>query len=297
MAAQNVPAAEIDITEPLVRALLAEQHPDLADHPLTFVANGWDNAIVRVGHDLLARLPRRQLGADLVEHEQRWLPGLVDRLPLPIPAPVRVGRPSATFPWAWSICPWFEGEVAADVPLADPGREAARLGSFVAALHAVPADGAPANPHRGQPMAELRSRVETNLGRLGDDDAPDVMAVFDRFASVPDWSGPPVLLHGDLHTANVLVVGGTIGAVLDFGDLTSGDPAVDLAIGWMLFDGDDLSAFRRAAGGGEPIGDDTWSRAQAWAVHFAVVYLLHSADSERFARMGTALLTATLRAG
>jgi len=295
MAAANMPAAEIDITEELVRGLLVEQHPDLADRAMTLVANGWDNTIFRLGDDLLARIPRRQAGADLVEHEQRWLPGLVDRLPLPIPAPVRLGRPSSTCPWAWSVCPWFEGEVAADVSLADPGREARRLGGFIADLHAIEPHGAPVNPFRGQPVADLRPRVESNLDRLGDVvDGPLVMAGFDRLASVSEWTVDPVLLHGDLHTANLLVAGGAIGAVLDFGDITSGDPAVDLAIGWMMFEGADRVTFRHAAGGAAPIDDATWRRGQAWAVHFAVMYLLHSADSERFARMGAALLTSAL---
>lgn len=85
MAAQNMPAAEIDIDDGLVRRLLADQHPDLAALPLTPVANGWDNAIFRLGADLAVRLPRRQLAADLVVNEQRWLPevGLTPAAPGP----------------------------------------------------------------------------------------------------------------------------------------------------------------------------------------------------------------------
>ena len=94
-------------------------------------------------------------------------------------------------------------------------------------------------------------------------------------------------LHGDLHSANLLVRSGTISAVIDFGDVTSGDPAVDLAIGWMLFDDDTLGVFRASSG---TVDEATWSRAQAWALHFALLYLLHSADNPRFARMGAQLL-------
>ena len=141
VAAQNMPAAEVDITDDLVRALLAEQHPDLADLALTPLAFGWDNAIFRLGDDLVVRLPRRQLGADLVEHEHRWLPELARILPIPIPAPVREGVPGHGFPWRWSVCPFFDGDVAADVTLAAPTREAQRLGDFVAALHRAGAAG------------------------------------------------------------------------------------------------------------------------------------------------------------
>ncbi len=87
-----MPAAEVDITDDLVRALLAEQHPDLADLALTPLAFGWDNAIFRLGDDLVVRLPRRQLGADLVEHEHRWLPELARILADPDPGSGSRGR-------------------------------------------------------------------------------------------------------------------------------------------------------------------------------------------------------------
>ena len=156
MAAQNTPAAEIDITEHVVRRLLLEQHPDLADRSLTLVANGWDNAVYRVGDDLVARLPRRQLGADLVEHEHRWLPELAPLLPIPIASPLRCGAPGADYPWRWSICRWFEGSVAADVALGDPPAQALRLGAFVSAMHRPAPSDAPVNLFRGQPLGELR---------------------------------------------------------------------------------------------------------------------------------------------
>ena len=69
-----MPAAEVDVSVELVRQLLAEQHPDLAGLPLAVLANGWDNMVCTVGEDLLARLPRRAQAAELVAHEQRWLP-------------------------------------------------------------------------------------------------------------------------------------------------------------------------------------------------------------------------------
>ena len=103
-----------------IRLCPADQHPDLADRPIVVGPNGWDNALFRLGGDLVVRLPRRQLSARLVEHELRWLPELGPSLPLPVPVPVRAGRPAEGFPWCWSVGPWFAGAAAAYAPLTDP---------------------------------------------------------------------------------------------------------------------------------------------------------------------------------
>jgi aminoglycoside phosphotransferase (APT) family kinase protein len=268
MAAQNMPAAEVDVTEALVRQLLSEQHPDLADRPLVLVANGWDNVIFRLdgGDDaaLTVRVPRRQLGADLVANEHRWLPELALRLPIAIPAPVRFGEPNDEYPWKWSVCPWFDGDVAADVAPDDLGREAQCLGAFLAALHTPAPTDAPRNAYRCGPATEPRPRFEGAVERLGAlVDGPRVRARWEELVSVEEWDGDPVWLHGDLHTANVIVHDGAISAVIDLGDITAGDPAVDFAIGWMLFDDHDRSSFRTAAGG---VDDATWSRAEGAAL-------------------------------
>jgi aminoglycoside phosphotransferase (APT) family kinase protein len=51
------PAAEIHVDARLVRALLDEQHPDLADLRLLELDAGWDNTLWRLGDALLVRLP------------------------------------------------------------------------------------------------------------------------------------------------------------------------------------------------------------------------------------------------
>ena len=284
-----MPAAEVTVTVELVRCLLRDQHPDLADLPLTELANGWDNVIYRLGDEYTVRLPRREVAAGPALDEQRWLPELSERLSLPVPAPVRVGDPGRGFPWHWSICPWFDGEVAADSELLDVDREARRLGGFVAALHQPAPDDLPVNAAlRGQPLRRLDERLEQHLTRGAVAEPDDVQQRWRALSAVDEWTAPPVWLHGDLHTANLLVDGGAISAVLDFGDLTAGDPAVDLAIAWMLFDESARSVFRSAAGAGSD--DALWSRAEAWALYFAVIYVSNSADNPLIGRIGRRLL-------
>jgi hypothetical protein len=127
------PAAEVDIDESLVRSLLADQQPSLAGLPIRVVANGWDNAIAQLGDEFMVRLPRREAAAQLIVNEQRWLPVLAPALPLPIPTPFFAGQPSASFPWAWSVCPWLPGKAASVAPPTDPHAAAVALAEFVVA--------------------------------------------------------------------------------------------------------------------------------------------------------------------
>jgi aminoglycoside phosphotransferase (APT) family kinase protein len=125
-----MPAAELEITADLVSRLLAAQHPDLAGLTVEPLANGWDNTLFLLGEELVARLPRRTLGASILLNEQRWLPSLAPRLPLPVPVPVRTGGPGEGYPWPWSVVALLPGTPASDGPPLDPRRAAADLGGF-----------------------------------------------------------------------------------------------------------------------------------------------------------------------
>jgi aminoglycoside phosphotransferase (APT) family kinase protein len=91
---RNMPAAEVDIDEQIVRRLLASQFPEWAALRISPSPSiGFDNVIYRLGSGLVVRLPRRRMGAVMVEKQHRWLPELARRLPLPVPRPDRPRRP------------------------------------------------------------------------------------------------------------------------------------------------------------------------------------------------------------
>lgn len=283
------PGAEIDVTTELVRELLRAQHPDLAELPLVEVASGWDNVVYRLGADLAVRLPRRALAAVLVAGEQRWLTELAPRLPLPIPAPVRTGGPGAGYPWSWSVVPWFPGEEAAVTDPEDWPTAAERLGEFLAALHQPAAVDAPLNPYRGVPLADRSERLIEGLEQLeGRANRTLIEARWADLVSTPEWTGPKVWLHGDLHPRNLVVHEGRLSAVIDFGDLTAGDPAVDLSVAWIWLPTSVRPTFRAAAGG---VDDDTWRRAKGWALALGVAL---SNGDDRVARLGERAVAAAL---
>jgi len=256
------------------------------------VAAGWDNAIFRLGSDLSVRLPRRALAAALVDHEHRWLPELAQRITLPIPSPVRTGRPGSGYPWSWSICPWLPGTTGLVTEPDDPEVTADILGRFLTEMHQPAPVDAPVNPFRGVPLADREDRLHIELERLGDRiDHQAILGLWTDLVRTPPWDRPPVWLHGDLHPGNVLVDGGRVSAIIDFGDLTAGDPATDLAVAWMLVPPAVRPRLRAAAG---DVDDDTWTRARAWALSLALAYLGSSADNPPYSRLGSRVLAAAL---
>jgi aminoglycoside phosphotransferase (APT) family kinase protein len=124
----------------------------------------------------------------------------------------------------------------------------------------------------------------------------DAAAVVDRWAHAlaqPGWDGPPVWLHGDLHPANLLVHDGALSAVVDFGDLTAGDPAYDLAVAWMWLPAAVRDDFRAVAGTGAD-DDATWARARGWALAIGVTLVAESADAPAMAALGHRIVDAAL---
>ena len=54
-----------------------------------------------------------------------------------------------------------------------------------------------------------------------------------------------MLVHGDLIPGNLLVAGGRLTSVLDWGGLGAGDPAQDLDPAWSVLDEAGAAAFAR----------------------------------------------------
>jgi aminoglycoside phosphotransferase (APT) family kinase protein len=290
------PSAEITIDPSLVLALLQEQHTDLAHLPLIDIGEGWDNKLFRLGDDLAVRVPLRAASAALIEQEQRWLPRLSPRLPLPVPVPLRVGRPGCGFPWSWSVVPWFLGQNALLAPPEDLATTAVGLGQFLHALHQPAPGDAPHNPWRGVPLTARTKTQRENLQQLdGLVDRVAVLDLWERVLSTPPWPGPPLWIHGDLHPGNLLVSGGRLSAVIDFGDLAAGDPATDLSVVWMLLPPLVRSTFRAAARGEfDSIDDDTWMRARGWALALGLTYLAACRDDEAMGALGRTTIDAVL---
>ncbi|MFI1980229.1 aminoglycoside phosphotransferase family protein [Streptomyces wedmorensis] len=254
----------MEFDEGLIRALLREQHPDLAELPIREVPGGWDNQLWRVGDELAVRMPRTERAPELLRKEYRWLPALAPLLPLPAPVPVRGGEPSARFPRFWTVARWVPGAPSDAVPVTRGGHAAEVLAGFLRALHRAAPEDAPANPDRGVPLAAHEDGFERGFPFLaGCADPAAVRRVWEDALAADAWQGPPLWLHGDLHPANVVVTDGTLSGVVDFGELCAGDPATDLSAAWLLLPDGSARRFFEAYGRAD---GPTVRRARGWAL-------------------------------
>ncbi|WP_194398153.1 aminoglycoside phosphotransferase family protein [Microbacterium atlanticum] len=291
------PAAEVRIDRDLIRDLLAGQAeaaiPGASALPLAKVAEGWDSEIWRLGARHAVRLPRRAAAAPLVLHEQLVLPGIAERLAasgVRVPAPLVAGSPAAGYPWAWSVVPWIEGARAMDEPVSLRGAWAETLARTLAALHVEAPPGYPLNPYRGVPLETRSDAVAERLTvlraaeTLSTASAQALDAVWRTGVAAAPWMRPAVWLHGDLHPGNLVVRDGRLSGIIDFGDVTAGDPAYDLAVAWLAFDAGGRARFRAATG--ERYDLATWRRAHAWAAAVALMLLAHSDDDPAYFALG-----------
>ena len=292
----GTPASDLEIDISLVYRLLEDQHPDLAHLPIHRVDAGWDNAMFRLGNELSVRLPRRKVAATLIENEQTWLPVLADHLSIPVPTPYRLGKPALGYPWRWSVLPWLAGMPAdQDEPRAD---QAKCFALFLQSLHIPAPFNAPLNAVRGVPLIQRAASVQERMKRL------EIKTNLITQAIKNTWDialNTPVdveakWLHGDLHARNILVENGVITGIIDWGDITSGDVATDLAAIWMLFSNQNTR--RRAIAEYGNVSNVTLQRAKGWAILFGVMLLdTGLVDHPRHAVMGERTLRRVLEDG
>ncbi len=278
MAATNTKkmhADEVATDAGLVRRLIAAQFPRWADLPIRPVPSaGTDNALYRLGDDLVVRMPRISWATGQIEKERRWLPMLAPHLPLAIPTQMAVGEPAEGFPWGWSVYGWLDGENATLDRLADPDQAARDLAQFIRALQAIDASGGPqptpGTSGRGVPLAARDEETRTAIAACeGLIDTGAALAAWESALAAPVWQGPPVWLHGDLQSGNLLAVDGRLTAVIDFGAMSTGDPACDLMVAWNLLTAGSRETFRHAIA----VDEATWARGRGWGLSPALIAL------------------------
>lgn len=281
MPAPKMHEGEVEVDEALAARLIKANFPQWADLPVRAVQPwGTDNAIFRLGDEMMVRLPRVAWAKHQVEKEQRWLPVIAPLVPNQVPRPLAKGSPGEGYPWAWSVYSWLKGDAVEPEMLANPDDLAMDLGEFVSALQAIDATGGPLaglhNFGRGLPLSDRDQAVRKALAALsGEIDVDAASQAWAVALAAPVWERSPVWIHGDLQANNLLLNGERLGGVIDFGGLGVGDPACDLMVAWTLFSGSARQRYRETL----QADDATWARGKGWALSaglIALPYYLHT---------------------
>ncbi|MFF7354173.1 aminoglycoside phosphotransferase family protein [Streptomyces filipinensis] len=258
----------------LVRRLIAGQFPQWAGLAVErFPSGGTVNAMYRLGDDMVVRLPLVRGGANDVSMERTWLPRLAPHLPTTIPEALGEGEPAEGYPWPWSVYQWLAGENPEAGALSEPVLLAEDLAEFVAAMRSITLPGAP-QAHRGGPVASLDAETRAAIEQLRGIpqegvDCDVATAVWEEALRAPSWDRPPVWLHADLMPGNLLVHGGRLTSVIDFGCLGAGDPACDLFPAWNLLPAKAREVFREALS----VDNATWIRGRGRTLSQALIAL------------------------
>lgn len=268
-----------DVSAETARALLSTQFPVWASLPIDQVNSaGTDHILFRLGNDKVLRFPSNADAAHNVLYHQRWMPRFA-RMPLRIPQILETGTPGSGYPFAWSILRWIEGEDAWVAPIHDWAKASETLGHFIRALREVDTtDGTlsgKANAYRGCSLQILDQWTRKAIAAVSDaHDEGKMLARWDHALFAAPWSDTPVWVHGDIHAANLVVRNNQLIGVIDFGLMSVGDPACDLAVAYSFIPAQYRKIFLDATGA----DDATKERGKGWALYFGVIALAYYRD-------------------
>jgi aminoglycoside phosphotransferase (APT) family kinase protein len=275
-------SAEIVVDEGLARRLLA-QFPELRLASLRPLAEGWDNAVWVVDDRYAFRFPRRQIAIPGLELELAVLPKLAPLLPLPVPDPIFRGRPAEEYPWPFFGSELLPGRETCDAELDDDARleVALQLAGFLRTLHAVALEEAlPVDANSRADMTKRVPLARTDLGELERFGVWRAPATVERILAAAERLPPaetPAVVHGDLHFRHVLVEGGRVTGVIDWGDLCRSDPAIDLPLLWAFVPPEGRTAFLDAYG---PVEEEQLLRARVLAFSVLAALALYAHAEE-----------------
>jgi aminoglycoside phosphotransferase (APT) family kinase protein len=289
--------AELVVDEELARQLLA-QFPELSAASLRPFAEGWDYTIWLVNENWTFRFPRREIVVPGMRREIAVLPELAPLLPIPVPAPVFVGRPAEAFPWPFfgsELLPGRElGEAALDDPIrVEIGRS---LAGFLRRLH--DAEVTYELPTDGNRRADMSVRVPKTRKQLEELEAAGLWqrpASVDRLLETAEGLPPSnvvAVVHGDLHFRQVLVGDdGSPTGVIDWVDVCRSDPAIDLSMLWSYLPRHGRAAFLSEYG---PVSDEQLVRARVIALSLSAA-LAHYGHNEGFSAIEREALSGLAR--
>lgn len=283
--------AEQTIEPQVALQLIREQFPELRADKIRLLGVGWDNTAFVVEEELIFRFPRREIALPLLEAEWCVLPKLAHRLPLPIPVPKWKGKPTKVFPWPFIGYKMLPGFTACYANLSEEERGALAepIARFLSVLHATPSSEIsqchiPGDNRSRIDAAHLLPKIQKTFEELSLLGLLENKKELEAFLEPPENFREPIsscVVHGDFYVRHLLVdEKHRLSAVIDWGDVHIGDPAIDLGIAHAFLPHRVHDRFRKIYGG---IDDTTWRLARLRAISsstYIILFGYHSGDPD-----------------
>lgn len=214
-----------------VRERIDAVFPELGARSARRIGTGWTVDTYEVDKEWIVQLARSAYAAERLRAQIDALPELAAELSALVPEPVHVNPAEPAIAYRK-----IEGM---PLDLAPDGLWPERLGRFLYDLHLMPPEyvglrGLRAKDVRAADAEQLDVFRERVLPLLEPAEAARYGVRMDSFLEDEDlWRFAPCLVHGDIGPEHVLVSPeGDLAGVLDWEDLSVGDPVGDFA--WLL---------------------------------------------------------------
>ena len=211
------------------------ENPGLSVRSAAVLGEGWNSRVYLVNNDLVFRFPKRSEQWVELDREIKFLAFAADRLTLPVPRYVQVLRESSAATFGYAAYRYINGRALNVSAITQSQRiaQAERIGNFLQVLHGL-------KPHPDiasiLPREEARMIAQEYCARadrevipqLTSSEAKALRMQFETHLSAPsNFRFTPVVLHADLGKDHIVEEDSSVSGVLDFGDVSWGDPDYD----------------------------------------------------------------------
>ena len=230
----------VTVSAETYRQIIEACFPQLQIDSVTLLSEGWDSVAVEVNRALIFRFPKRPDVELQYPKERLLLPALAQALSIAVPRFEFVWDGGAPYDHLFVGYPMIEGRQLTGELLSSlqVGRVAEQLALFLSELHRFPPEQAARlmvcdgdlMPWR-QRFLDLYRRIQAQVFPLLDDRTRSAVAA--RWAAFLNdeahFQFRPALVHADLNGEHILVDSerSAIIGVIDWGDASIGDPAID----------------------------------------------------------------------
>jgi aminoglycoside 2''-phosphotransferase len=214
--------------------IIASEIPSIPIRSAVPIGEGWASTAWHVNGDLVFKFPKQSWVWEDLDRELAVLPYARPQLPLPVPEYVHTARESAGAPHGYVVYHHLPGKAADPGALSPVERTtlAQTLARFLRALHDIdPGPVATMLPRDDEYAAVLQAQRDAEKGVAPNLSAVEHRRLRDTFAEhlrdEHNFDGARAIVHADLSADHILRVGESVSGIIDWGDVSIGDPDYD----------------------------------------------------------------------